>query len=145
MAGPRLVFDTEPLIAFLYDEPGHEVVADRLKRVEAGDVDAAIATVIASELLCLIGRIEGDGTATAATLQLAEEKIRVLERRGVAIEHAKWRLAGEIKAGGGLSLADAYAVALASEHDATLVAGADADFNELPVDVEIERIREEGA
>ncbi|MFC6942849.1 type II toxin-antitoxin system VapC family toxin [Salinirubellus sp. GCM10025818] len=146
MASTTYVIDTEPLIAFLYEEPGYEVVEDILTRIEAGDVDGAIAEVIASELLYKIARLEGeDGTATSESLQAAERDIRILERRGLAIERAPWRLAGEIKADGGLSLADAYAVALAVDHDATLLVGADEDFDGLPVDVEIERIRDESA
>lgn len=145
MAPTTYVIDTEPLIAFLYEEPGYEVVEDVLTRIEAGDVDGAIAEVIASELLYKIARLEGeDGTATPASLQAAERDVRVLERRGLAIERAPWRLAGEIKADGGLSLADAYAVALAVERDATLLVGADEDFDGLPVDIEIQRIRDEG-
>jgi predicted nucleic acid-binding protein len=145
MASTTYVLDTEPLIAFLYEEPGYEVVEDILTRIEAGDVDGAIAEVIASELLYKVARLEGeDGTATPASLQAAERDIRILERRGLTIERAPWRLAGEIKSDGGLSLADAYAVALAVEKDAALLVGADEDFDALPVDITIERIREEG-
>jgi predicted nucleic acid-binding protein len=57
---------------------------------------------------------------------------------------ADWHLAAEIKADGGISLADAYAVALAYDRDATLVAGADDDFDELPVDIELRRFRDSG-
>lgn len=39
-------------------------------------------------------------------------------------------------------MADAYAVALAVEWDATLLVGADEDFADLPVEVKIERIRD---
>lgn len=50
----------------------------------------------------------------------------------------------ELKADGNISLADAYAVALAHERDATLVVGADDDFDALPVAVDIRRFRDEG-
>ena len=145
MAPTTYVLDTEPLIAFLYEEPGYEVVEDHLTRIEAGDVDGAIAEVIASELLYKFARLEGeDGMATPESLETSERDIRVLGRRGLAIERAPWRLAGEIKSDGGLSLADAYAVALAAEKDATLLVGTDEDFDALPIDITIERIREEG-
>jgi|GEM_PF-6771742 len=65
-------------------------------------------------------------------------------RRGVAIERADWPLVGEIKTAGGLSLGDAHAVALADELEATLVVGADGEFDDLPVDIEIERILDHG-
>ena len=41
-------------------------------------------------------------------------------------------------------LADAYAIALAHERAATLVAGADDDFEDLPVTVEVCRFRNHG-
>jgi PIN domain nuclease of toxin-antitoxin system len=39
------VFDTEPLIAFFYEEDGHEVVADILNDIEASGVDGTLAEV----------------------------------------------------------------------------------------------------
>jgi predicted nucleic acid-binding protein len=49
-----------------------------------------------------------------------------------------------VKADGGISLTDAYAVALAHERGATLVTGVDDDFDALPIDVEVERFRDHG-
>lgn len=48
-----------------------------------------------------------------------------------------------MKASGGISLGEAFAVALAAANGATLVIGADEDFDDLPLSVEIERVREE--
>jgi predicted nucleic acid-binding protein len=138
------VFDTEPLIAFLYEEPGHERVMDVLASVADGAVEGAMATVNASELLYLVARIEGGGSATPASLRAADRDLRALSHYGVEIERADWRLAGEVKADGGLSLGDAYAVALAAERDATLLVGADDDFDSLPIDVDVERFRDCG-
>jgi len=45
---------------------------------------------------------------------------------------------------GNISLADAYAVALARGRNATLIAGGDDDFDALPVDVDVERFRDHG-
>ncbi len=67
-----------------------------------------------------------------------------LTRRGVAIERADWRLAGEVKADGNVSLAGADGVAVAHDRDATLVAGGDDDFDALPVDVDVGRFRDHG-
>jgi predicted nucleic acid-binding protein len=143
MAG--YVLDAEPLIAFLYEEPGHEAVADLLGRVEAGDVAGLLAEVNASEVLSLVARIEGeDGVATAGSLRAADRDVRALSRRGLDIERADWSLVGRIKAEGGLALGDAHAAALAHEHDATLLAGGDGEFDDLPVDVTVERFRDHG-
>ena len=77
-------------------------------------------------------------------MRTANRDVRALERRGLDIEAADWRVAAEITAAGTLSLADVYAVALASEREATLVAGADDDLDDLPVDVDRRRFREQG-
>lgn len=138
------VFDTEAIIAFLYAEPGHDRVGELLAAAgEAG----LLAETNASEVYYLVARFEGtdDDEPTPASLRVADRDVRSLVRFGVSIERADWRLAGEVKAAGAISLADAYAVALADEHDATLVAGGDADFDELPVAVDLARFREGSA
>lgn len=138
------VFDTEPLIAFLYEEEGHETVMDYLTLVSDGNRDGAISEVNASELLYLIARIEGGGTATEESLRAAERDLRTLRRRGLEVKPADWFVAGEVKADGGISLADAYAVSLALKESATLVVGGDNDFDSLPVDIDVERFRDHG-
>ena len=140
------VFDAEAIIAFLYDEPGHDRVGDFLDAAEAGDAEGLLSETNASEVYYLVARYEGtpDENPTPASLRAADRDIRTLTRRGVTVERANWRLAGEMKADGNISLADAYAVALAHGRDATLIAGGDGDFDELPVDVDVERFRDHG-
>ena len=145
MADRAYVFDTEPLIAFLYGESGHADVAERLDEVEIGRTEGSIAEVTASEVFYLIARIEGDdGTPTRDSLRVADRDVRALGRRGLVLRRASWRLAGEIKAHGDLSLGDSYAVALAHERDETLVVGTDDDFDDLPVDVAVARVSDSG-
>ncbi len=144
-ASDAYVFDTEAIIAFLFNEPGHEAVATRLNDVFTGEADGLLAETNASEVFYLVARFEGTGKApTAASLREADRDLRALERQGLAIEAADWRIAAEVKADGHISLADAYAVALAYERGATLVVGADDDVTELPVDVDLFSFREDG-
>jgi predicted nucleic acid-binding protein len=140
------VFDAEAIIAFLYDEPGHDRVGDLLDEVEAGDAEGLLSEMNASEVYYLVARYEGtaEEKSTSASLRAADRDIRTLTRRGVAVERVEWRLAGEVTADGNLSLADASAVALAYDRDATLIAGGDDDFDALPVDVDVERFRDYG-
>ena len=141
----KYVFDTEALIAYLYSEPGHETVADLLDKVFSGEADGILTETNASEVFYLVARFEGvDNAPTDASLREADRDIRALERQGLELEAADWRLAAEVKAGGSISLADAYAVALAYEREATLVAGADDDFDDLPVEIDLQRFREDG-
>ena len=140
------VFDTEAIVAFLYDEPGAARVSDVLDDVEAGTVEGVLAETNASEVFYYVARIEGsaDDEPTPASVRAADRDIRALSRRGVAIERADWRRAGRVKADGDVSLGDAHAVALADERDATLLVGADDDFDALPVELAIERFRDHG-
>ncbi|PSQ04587.1 VapC toxin family PIN domain ribonuclease [Halobacteriales archaeon QS_6_71_20] len=139
----RVVFDTEAVVAFLYGESGHAEVADLLATVGDGTAEGRLAAINASEVFYLVARLEGDDERpTDASLRAADRDVRALERRGLSIERADWRLAGEVKAAGDISLADACAVALAHEHDAALVVGGDDDFAELPVEVELLRFRD---
>jgi predicted nucleic acid-binding protein len=139
------VFDTEAIIAYLYKEPGHEVVADLLDEVFSGETDGVLTETNASEVFYLVARFEGVNDApTDASLREADRDIRALERQGLELEAADWRLAAEVKADGSISLADAYAVALAYEREATLVAGADDDFDDLSLDIDLLRFREDG-
>ncbi|QSW99873.1 PIN domain-containing protein [Haloterrigena alkaliphila] len=138
------VFDTEAIIAYLYDEPGRDSVETLLTAVNSGDADGLLTETNAAEVLYLVARFEGvDETPTSASLRTADRDVRALERWGLDLERADWRLAGEVKADGHISLADAHAVALAFEHDATLVVGGDDDFDALPLDIDVLRFRAE--
>lgn len=140
------VFDTEAIISFLYNEPGHERISTLLTDVAAGDIEGYLAETNASEVYYLVARFEGtaDDQPTTDSLRAADRDLRTLTRNGLTLAQADWQLAGEVKADGQISLADAYAVALASERDATLVVGADDDFDSLPETVDIERFRTDG-
>lgn len=140
------VFDTEAIVAFLYDEPGHERVGELLGAVESDATRGLLSATNASEVYYLVARFEGtaDDEPTAASLRAADRDLRTLRRAGLTVERADWRLAGEVKADGHVSLADAYAVALAASEDATLVVGGDDDFESLPVAVDVERFRDHG-
>ena len=139
------VFDTEAIIAYLYKESGHEVVADLLEQVFSGETDGFLTETNASEVFYLVARFEGvDDAPTDASLREADRDLHALERQGLELEAADWRLAAEVKSDGSISLADAYAVALAYEREATLVAGADDDFDDLSLDIDLLRFREDG-
>ncbi|SFS92119.1 PIN domain-containing protein [Halostagnicola kamekurae] len=139
------VFDTEAIIAYLYDEPGRSVVEEYLGDVRDGAVEGLLAETNAGEILYLIARFEGiDDKPTTDSLRTADRDLRALERWGIQITRADWRLAAEVKADGHISFADAHGIALAHETDATLIAGADDDFETLPIDVDLVRFRESG-
>lgn len=142
----RYVLDTETIVAYLYDEPGSERTRAIVEGAAAGEHQAYLAELNASEVLYLVARLEGaDEEPTKESLRLADRDVRAIERAGVTIASTDWRTVGEVKAHESISLADASAVALADERDATLLAGADDDFDDLPLDVPVERIRSDAA
>ena len=85
--------------------------------------------------------LRGDcrGPPDAASLRTADLYVRTLTLNGLGLARGDWRLTGETKADGDISLA--ATVALASDRDATMVVGADDDFDSLPVAVDIEWFR----
>jgi len=140
----RYIFDTEAIIAYLYDEPGRDTVEAYLQDIRDGAADGFLAETNAAEVFYLIARAEGvDDGPTPASLRTADRDVRALQRWGIELKRADWRIAGELKADGHLSLADAHAVALAAETDGTLVVGGDDDFDSLPLDVDIVQFRDE--
>jgi predicted nucleic acid-binding protein len=143
------VFDTEPIIAWLHDEPGHERVNTLLEEATSGTAEGIIADANAAEIVYLDARLlavaRDDPEPTIRDIAEGLYDVTMLERAGLRIADANWQHAGRIKAPGGLSLGDAFAVAQAIEEDATLVVGADDDFVDLPVEVDVLRFRDEPA
>jgi len=143
------VFDTEPLVAYLYDEPGASRVTERLRAVEQEAATGAISHATATELVYKIARLEtGDPNQTPPgdeEFETARRDLRIVRGYGLTVETPGWDTVGEIKGAGGISLGDAYTAALAAEREATLVVGADPEFGDLSVDVELSRIRDDPA
>jgi len=143
------VFDAEPLIAYLYDEPGSGAVAERLRAVESEDAAGFISHATATEVVYKIARLEtgapNQSVPDETHLDVGKRDLRVLRGFGLTVETPSVHRVARIKAAGGISLGDSYAAALAAERTAALVVGADPEFDGLPDDVEIDRIRDEPA
>lgn len=139
------VFDAEPLIAHFYDEPGAERVESLLTGVYDGDSTGFLSEVTATEIAYKIAWLEAGDQPTDADLDTGRAQVQDVVDGGLRLEPTteSWETAARVKTGGGIALGDAFAVALAATNGATPVAGADDDFDDLPVSVEIERIREE--
>lgn len=140
------VFDAEPLVAYLYDEPGAEAVGTIINEIIAAEANGWLCQVTATEVMYIIAQIEADDEpVTDAYLAAGYQDVMILADDDMYdIVNAPWSLAAEVKALEGISLGDAHAVALAAEKDATLVIGADEEFDDLAVDVDLSRIRDEG-
>ncbi|AFZ72829.1 type II toxin-antitoxin system VapC family toxin [Natronobacterium gregoryi] len=133
-----VVFDTEPIVAYLDDEPGSDVVEAWIDRVASGEVDGYISPVTKTEILYVGSRVGFRPDDVRASLNRLEEL-------GVAVYDPRecWEIAAALKEAYTMALGDAYALATAESVDGTLLVGADNDFDELEDDVE--RFRDEPA
>lgn len=146
MRGP-FVFDAEPLIAYLYDEPGSDRVEDVLGDVYDDDADAAMSEVTATEIAYKTAWLRAEDRPTDDDLELGRRQVRNFVDGGVELvpPTESWETAAAVKLDGGIALGDAFAVALAAERDATLLVGADDDFEEIGIPVDVERVRTDPA
>jgi predicted nucleic acid-binding protein len=133
-----VVFDTEPLIAYLDDEPGSDVVEDWIDQVASGEIDGYISPVTKTEVLYVGSRIGFQTDKVRASLKRLEEiGVTVYDPRNC------WEAAAAFKEAYLMTLGDAYALATANAVDGTLLVGADNDFDELE-DL-VERFRDDPA
>jgi predicted nucleic acid-binding protein len=128
---PVRVLDSFALIAYFRDEPGAEVVENMLVAAGKKDVPLLMTDVNYAEVKYSIVKKDGaDAWGEAA---------KILQ--GLPIEfHPTSRpladLAADYKARFKMSLADAFAAALAKEKKAELITG-DAEFKELEREIKI--------
>ena len=143
------VFDTEPLIAYLYDEPGAADVTAKLQTIERDAASGAISHATATELIYKIARLETGAPNQEhpgeKEFEVAERDLRILRGYGLSVVTPPWDTVARIKGAGGISLGDAYAAGLALDLGATLVVGADPEFDDCSEDLDLYRIRENAA
>ena len=129
------VLDSHALLALLRDEPGGETVAQILERAGARDQPVHMTEVNYAEVQYMIRRKDGD----AAWATIAGE----LKAAPIEFHPADRRLAdaaADFKARFKMSLADAFAAALAKEKKAELVTG-DPEFKALEKEIKINWLR----
>ena len=125
------VLDSHALLALLRDEPGGESVSRILERAGQRDQPVHMTEVNYAEVQYIIRRKDGD----AAWAVIANE----LRTAPIEFHPATRRLAdlaAELKARYKISLADAFAAALAKEKKVELVTG-DPEFKQLEKEIKI--------
>lgn len=126
------VLDSYALLAFLRDEPGGEAVGALLERAGQRDQPVAMTEANYAEVQYIIRRKDGD----AAWAEIARE-LRAVPIEFYPITRRLADLAAEFKARHALSLADAFAAALARELKTALVTG-DPEFKVLAGEIKIQ-------
>ena len=110
------LLDTSAILALRSNERGADRVESLLRAAGAGRVEVLLSFMTRMEILYRVASDEGADAAAAA--------IRLLDATGVAwvsCEDAILQEAARIKAGGGLSVADAWIAATAAQREAVLV------------------------
>ena len=130
-----LVLDSHALLAYFREEPGGERVKELLHGAAAADRPLHMTEVNYAEVSYTVRRKDGE-TAWA-------EAARILETLPIEF-HPATRVLADLAAGfkarHRLSLADAFAAALAKERKAELVTG-DSEFRALAKEIKIRWLR----
>ena len=129
-AAPR-VLDSHALLAYFREEPGGEMIKALLRRAADSNQPLMMTEVNYAEVQYIIRRKEGNESWA--------ETARVLESLPIEFHPATRPLAdlaADFKARYKLSLADAFAAALAKERKAELVTG-DPEFKALAREIKI--------
>lgn len=130
MATP--VLDSYALLAYLRDEPGAEKVQAILEKVSAKGNSALMTEVNYAEVKYIV--LRKDGETAWATVRSALESLPL---EFVPATRALADIAADFKARHRLSLADAFAAALAKERKGELVTG-DLEFKALQKEFKIQ-------
>jgi ribonuclease VapC len=126
---PSLVLDSYALLAYLRDEAGAESVLAHLEKAGRRDVPLLMTEVNYAEVKYIILRKDG-----AEAWRRVESSLGSLPIEFVPATRSLADLAAEFKAAHWLSLADAFAAALAREKNAELITG-DAEFKALEKEI----------
>ena len=131
MSAARKVLDSFALLAFLRGDPGEETVATLLERAALRDEPLHMTEVNYAEVKYITVRKDGDDRWQEIAGELPALPIEFYPATRALAD-----IAADFKARFKLSLADAFAAALARERKAELVTG-DAEFMPLQTEIKI--------
>lgn len=134
----RVAFDTEPLVAHADDEPGSTTVEGYLNAVADGDADGYVNRVNLTEVRYILARKYESQVADAYIDWLLE-----IGTNPIGVD-AVWVDASEYVLEYNPALGDSFALATANHVGATLLVGADDDYDDVG-DVPLERFRDHSA
>jgi PIN domain nuclease of toxin-antitoxin system len=109
------VLDASAIIAWLRNEPGADVVDNAIRDVNS---QCLVHAVNLCEVYYDAYRRLGETRAEAVVSDLIA--VGMVERND--LDHVFWKEAGKLKAGGGISLADCFAITLTNRAGGTLLA-----------------------
>ena len=125
------LFDAFPLLCWLQEEPGYELIDDLLTEGETGKSSISMHIINLGEMFYRVCRVSGTKRGEEIL-----EKIRMLPIRILSISDEDVMAAAKIKAKYPISYADAFAVAKALQSGATVVTG-DPEYKKVSKVIEI--------
>ncbi len=125
------LFDAFPLLCWLQEEPGYELIDDLLTEAETGKSSISMHIINLGEVFYRLCRVSGTKRAEEIL-----ERIRMLPIRILSISDEEVMAAAKIKAKYPISYADAFAVAKAVQSRATVVTG-DPEYKKVSKVIEI--------
>ena len=125
------LFDAFPLLCWLQEEPGYELIDDLLTEAETGKSSISMHIINLGEVFYRVCRVSGTKRGEEIL-----EKIRMLPIRILSISDEEVMAAAKIKAKYPISYADAFAVSKALESRATVVTG-DPEYKKVSKVIEI--------
>jgi predicted nucleic acid-binding protein len=125
------VLDSYAVLAFLFQEKGHEKVLELFEKAAQADQPMLIAAPNWAEVRYVVERKVG-----TARWHEARHKLLGLPLEVVPADQAVAELAGEIRATKKMSLADCFAAALAKQKKADLYTG-DPELRSVEKDVKL--------
>ena len=125
MRKPSYVLDSLAILAYFQAEPGGTKVKELLKQAKAGDAVTSLSLINLGEVIYNTGRKLGDDR----TREILDD-IMLLPIQLAEVTMARVLAAAQIKIQYPISYADAFAVALAQELNATIVTG-DPEFKQV--------------
>lgn len=127
----RAVLDSYAILAFLFQEKGHEKILDLLEKAAQIDQVLFITAPNWAEVRYIVERKVGAGRWSEVRHKLLGLPLEV-----VPADQALAEVAGEIKAARKMSLADCFAAALARQKKADLYTG-DPEFKSAEKDIRV--------
>jgi len=120
-----ILFDSFAMLRFFYQEPGADRVRELLKEAMQNEVPRLISAINVGEIIYIVQRRSGEKTKLQMLVKLKSLGFTILPCPNELIFKA-----AELKARFAMAYADAFAVASAIEHNATVVTG-DPEFRQV--------------
>jgi predicted nucleic acid-binding protein len=134
---PRYILDSFALLAYFQGEPGSRRIKAILAAAEKKEAEIFISTVNFGEAIYITEREKGLTAAQALIAAVDQWPVTIIEAdRKLAFSAAHW------KAGHSVAYADAFALALAEQSEATVLTG-DPEFHEVENAASIEWLPQE--